>query len=220
MTAAFISWSSGKDSAWALHEVRRAGDLEIVGALTTLSQAHGRVAMHGVREALLDAQMERIGLPVRKVWLPSPCPNEVYEREMGAACEALVADGVTHVVFGDLFLEDIRAYRERQLEGTGLTPVFPLWQRDTATLARQMIDGGLEATVTSVDPKQVDRGFAGRAWDAALLDALPEGADPCGENGELHTVVTAGPMFDRPIPHRVGEIVDRDGFVFADVLLA
>lgn len=220
MAKAIISWSSGKDSAWALHEARRAGDLEIVGALTTLAKEHGRVAMHGVREALLDAQMDRVGLPVRKIWLPSPCPNEVYEREMGAACEALVADGVTRVIFGDLFLDDIRAYRERQLEGTGLTPVFPLWGRDTEALAREMIAGGLRATVTSLDPSRVDRAFAGRAWDAALLDALPDDADPCGENGEMHTVVTAGPMFDRPIETAAGEVVERDGFLYADVLLA
>lgn len=219
MPKAVISWSSGKDSAWALHEVRRAGDLEVVGALTTLAEKFGRVAMHGVREAVLDAQMERVGLNVHKVWLPWPCPNEAYERAMADACAGLVADGVTHVVFGDLFLEDIRAYRERQLQGTGLTPVFPLWGRDTTVLAHTMIDGGLEATIATLDPSRLDRELVGRPWDRALLAALPESVDPCGEHGEMHTVVTAGPMFDGAIETRVGEVVEREGFVYADVLL-
>lgn len=216
---AVVSWSSGKDSAWATHEVRRAGAYELVGALTTLTREHDRVSMHGVRTELLRAQMDALGLPLHEVVIPSPCPNEIYEREMAKAVDALRGAGVTHVIFGDLFLEDIRAYRERQLEGTGLTPVFPLWGRDTAALAREMIAGGLRATITSVDPRQIDRSFAGRAFDAALLEALPATADPCGENGELHTVVTAGPMLAAPIATRVGEIVERDGFVYADVLL-
>lgn len=217
---AILSWSSGKDSAYSALEVRRSGELELVGALTTLTREHDRVSMHGVRRALLHAQMDRLGLPCHEVVIPSPCPNEVYEREMRGAVDAIRAQGVTHVVFGDLFLEDIREYRERQLAGTGLTPVFPLWGRETSALARAMLQDGLRATVTSVDPRQVDRAFAGRAWDEALLDALPEGADPCGENGEMHTVVTAGPMFSSPIATEVGEIVEREGFVYADVLLA
>jgi uncharacterized protein (TIGR00290 family) len=176
--------------------------------------------MHGVREALLDAQAASVGLPLVKVRIPSPCPNEVYERAMGEAMAAALDDGIDHVVFGDLFLADIRAYREAQLARVGMTPIFPLWLRDTAALAREMIGAGMTAVLTCVDPKQLDRGFAGRTFDAALLDALPASVDPCGENGEFHTLVTAGPMFARPIPTRSGAVVERDGFVFADVLPA
>jgi uncharacterized protein (TIGR00290 family) len=214
---AFVSWSSGKDSAWALHAVRQAGEVEIAGLLTTTNDAVGRVAMHGVRETLLDAQAARAGLPLMKVPLPWPCPNDAYEALMAEAVARLVADGVTHMIFGDLFLEDIRAYRDRNLAGAGIAPVYPLWQRDTRELAREMIAGGLVATVVSVDPAQLDPGFAGRTFDARFLGDLPDGADPCGENGEFHTLVTDGPMFDRPIPTAVGETVTRDGFVFTDM---
>jgi len=217
---ALVAWSSGKDSAYALHLARQDGRYEIVGLLTTIADAYERVAMHGVREALLDAQAAAVGLPLVKVRIPSPCPNEVYERAMGEAMAAALDDGIDHVVFGDLFLADIRAYREAQLARVGMTPIFPLWLRDTAALAREMIGAGMTAVLTCVDPKQLDRGFAGRTFDAALLDALPASVDPCGENGEFHTLVTAGPMFARPIPTRTGAVVERDGFVFADVLPA
>jgi uncharacterized protein (TIGR00290 family) len=209
---AIVSWSSGKDSAFALVEAQR--ELDIVGTITTITTAFGRVSMHGVREALLDRQLAELGLPCRKIGIPSPCPNDVYERELVAALRSAQADGVTHVVFGDLFLADIRAYRERLLAPLGLVPVFPLWLRDTRQLAREMLDAGIAATITCVDPKQLDRSFAGRAFGAEL----PAGVDPCGEHGEFHTFVTAGPMFRRAIPIRVGETVERDGFVFTDLL--
>lgn len=215
---AIVSWSSGKDSAYALHEVLRTGQFQLMGALTTLTSEYGRVSMHGVREELLDRQMEELGLRCWKVRIPSPCPNEVYEREMARVLDDLLAEGVTRVVFGDLFLEDIRAYREARLAETGVRGVFPLWRRDTTELAHEMISARLRATVTCVDPKQLDRSFVGRTFDQSFIDSLPTEVDPCGENGEFHTVVTAGPMFRRPIPVAVGEIVERDGFVFADVL--
>jgi len=217
---ALVAWSSGKDSAYALHLARQDPGLDVVGLLTTVTDAYERVAMHGVREALLDAQAASVGLPLVKVRIPSPCPNQVYERAMGDAMAQALAQGVDHVVFGDLFLADIRAYREKQLARIGMTPLFPLWLRDTGALAREMIADGLSAVLTCVDPKQLDRSFAGRRFDGALLDALPSSVDPCGENGEFHTLVTAGPMFARPLRVRAGEVVERDGFVFADVLPA
>lgn len=217
---ALVSWSSGKDSAWALHEVRRAGDVEVVGLLTTVTSEFGRVSMHAVREALLEAQAAALGLPCRKVRIPWPCPNDAYEREMAAALAEARDAGVSRVVFGDLFLEDIRAYREQKLAGTGIAPLFPLWQRDTARLARDMLAGGLEATLTCVDPRRLDRGFVGRRFDEALLAALPPGVDPCGENGEFHTFASAGPMFAAPIAVAAGAVVEREGFAFADLLPA
>jgi uncharacterized protein (TIGR00290 family) len=215
---AYISWSSGKDSAYALCEARAAGLADVVGAVTTFSEVYDRVAMHGVRASLLDRQIAALGLPSLKVMLPSPCSNEIYEARFGEACEVLKRQGIRHIVFGDLFLEDIRAYRERQLAALGMTPIFPLWRRPTAALAREMIASGLVAHLVCVDPRRLAREFAGRRFDATLLDQLPPDVDPCGENGEFHTVVTAGPMFASPIPARVGEVVERDGFVFADVL--
>jgi uncharacterized protein (TIGR00290 family) len=215
---ALVAWSSGKDSAWALHEVRREGALEVVGLTTTVTSEFGRVSMHAVREGLLDRQAAALGLPCRKVRIPWPCPNAVYEEEMGKVVRAAVAEGVTRVVFGDLLLEDVRAYREATLAGTGMEPVFPLWRRDTAALARDMIEGGLRATLTCVDPRRVPRALAGRTFDAALLAALPAGVDPCGENGEFHTFAWAGPMFSRPIAVTPGEVVEREGFFFADLL--
>jgi len=215
---AFISWSSGKDSAYALHEARASGLAEVVGALTTLSEAYDRVAMHGVRSSLLDRQIAALGLSPLKVMLPSPCSNAIYEARIGEACEQIKAQGVRHIVFGDLYLEDIRAYRERQLAALGMSAIFPLWRRDTAELARAMIASGLVAHLVCVDPKRLGRAFAGRRFDSQLLDDLPRDVDPCGENGEFHTVVSAGPMFAAPIAVRVGEVVERDGFVFADVL--
>jgi uncharacterized protein (TIGR00290 family) len=214
---AFISWSSGKDSAYALHEARRRGAADIVGALTTLNEEYGRVAMHGVRESLLDRQIEALGLAALKVMLPNPCSNEIYQERMAQACERLRSQGVRHMVFGDLFLQDIRAYREKQLTAVGMTPLFPLWGRDTAALAREMIASGLVAHLVCVDPRRLGREFAGRQFDLRLLEALPAGVDPCGENGEFHTVVSAGPMFAAPIDVAVGAVVERDGFVFADV---
>ena len=215
---ALIAWSSGKDSAWALHEARRSGDYEIVGALTTVTDAFARVAMHGVREELLLAQIDAAGLAPIIVRIPYPCPNEIYERAMAAAISDAKARGVTHMIFGDLFLEDIRAYREKQLAGTGITPVFPLWLKPTAALAHEMIDGGVEAHLAVVDLKKLSPSFAGRRFEGALLDDLPAGTDPCGENGEFHSFVSAGPMLSRKIPVSVGETVERDGFAFADLL--
>ena len=215
---AYVSWSSGKDSAFALHEARRLGLVEIAGVLTTVNEVYHRVAMHGVRESLLDRQVAALGLPCIKVPLPSPCSNAVYEERMAEATARIKAAGVRHIVFGDLFLEDIRAYREAKLKDVGVEPVFPLWQRDTRALARDMIGAGLVAHLTCVDPKQLDAKFAGRRFDGDLLAALPDAVDPCGEKGEFHTVVSAGPMFAAPIPVAVGAVVERDGFVFADVL--
>lgn len=219
MKRVLLSWSSGKDAAWALHALRQAPDLEVVGLLTTLNGAHDRVAMHAVRRTLLRAQADAAGLPVREVDLPWPCSNDDYERIMADVCERAVLDGVTHMAFGDLFLDDVREYRETRLRGTGLEPLFPLWGRDTKALALDMIDAGLEAVLTCVDPAQLDGGFVGRAFDRALLAALPAAVDPCGERGEFHTFVRAGPMFRHPLDVRVGEIVERDGFRFADVRL-
>ncbi len=214
-----MAWSSGKDSAWALHEVQRAGEVEVVGLLTTVTSEFERVSMHAVRETLLDRQAETLGFPCRKVRIPWPCVNEVYEREMGRALAEARADGITCVVFGDLFLADVRAYREAKMTGSGIEPLFPLWGRDTTRLARDMLASGLRATLTCVDPRRLDRSFAGRVFDEALLHALPAGVDPCGENGEFHTFVSAGPMFHAPLEVAVGEVVEREGFVFADVLL-
>ncbi|MEJ2376133.1 MAG: ATP-binding protein [Pseudolabrys sp.] len=215
---ALIAWSSGKDSAWALHEARRNGEFGIVGALTTVTDGFGRVSMHGVREELLQAQLAAAGLEPVVVRIPYPCPNETYEREMAAAIAAAKARGISHIIFGDLFLEDIRAYREKQLVGTGITPVFPLWQKPTAVLAREMIAAGVEAHLAVVDLKKLPPGFAGRSFDSALLDALPAGTDPCGENGEFHSFVSAGPMLRGKIDVKVGETVERDGFAFADLV--
>ncbi len=215
---ALIAWSSGKDSAWALHEARQSGDYEIVGALTTVTETFGRVSIHGVREELLTAQLAAAGIPLRIVPIPFPCSNEVYEARMAAALSEAKAEGVTHVIFGDLFLEDVRAYREAKMAGTGIAPVFPLWGRPTDALARTMIDGGLKTHLVTVDLKLLPKSFAGRKFDEVLLDDLPDSVDPCGERGEFHTCVLAGPMFSRAIPARVGEIVERDGFAFADLI--
>jgi uncharacterized protein (TIGR00290 family) len=215
---AWLAWSSGKDSAWALHTVRQEREFDVVALLTTVNRTHQRVAMHAVRESLLEMQAAAAGLPLVKVPIPSPCPNEVYEQAMSEAMTRARAEGARHVIFGDLFLEDIRAYREKQLASCGMFPVFPLWGKETRQLAEDMIAGGLSAFLTCVDPRQLDRGFAGRRFDRELLGALPGGVDPCGENGEFHTFANAGPMFRAEIPVTAGEIVDRDGFVFADLL--
>lgn len=216
---ALIAWSSGKDSAWSLHEVRRAGDYDVVGALTTVTDTFSRVSMHGVREELLAAQLAAAGLSPITVRIPFPCPNEVYEARMAAAVTEARSAGITHIIFGDLFLEDVRAYREQKLAGTGITPLFPLWGRPTAALAREMIDGGLETYLVSIDLKQLPKEFAGRRFDHALLDELPADADPCGEKGEFHSCVVAGPMFARKIAVTLGDVVEREGFAFADLLI-
>jgi uncharacterized protein (TIGR00290 family) len=213
-----LSWSSGKDSAWTLHRLRAQNQYEIAGLVTTINEEFGRVAMHAVREELLEAQARAAGLPLWRVPLPWPCPDAEYEARMRALIERARAEGVTHMAFGDLFLEDVRAYRERQLAGTGVTPVFPLWGSNTASLAREMLRGGLRARLTCVDPKQLAREFAGREFDEELLAALPAPADPCGENGEFHTFCHAGPMYREAVAIRAGDVVERDGFVFADVL--
>ena len=217
---ALLSWSSGKDSAWALHVLRAAGEVEVVGLLSTVNAEHDRVAMHAVRRVLVEAQARAVGLPLRIVPLPSPCSNAEYEAAIGVALAEARDDGVDTVAFGDLFLADIRRYREQQLAQTGVRPLFPLWQLPTAALARTMLDAGVRAHVTCVDPKQVPGSLAGRVWDASFLADLPAGADPCGENGEFHTFVSAGPMFATPLAVRAGRVVERDGFVFADLLPA
>lgn len=217
MTKVLVSWSSGKDSAWTVHVLRQQG-WPVGALLTTVNEAVGRVAMHAVRLELVERQARATGLPLWIVPIPSPCPNEIYEARLGRAVAQAVAAGFTHIAFGDLFLEDVRRYRETRLAGSGLVPIFPLWHVNTDRLAREMVAAGVEAILTAVDPAQLDRRFVGRRYDAALLDALPPEVDPCGERGEFHTFVTAGPMFAEPIGARVGEIVERGGFVFADVL--
>jgi len=215
-----LSWSSGKDSAWALHLLRRSGDYEIAGLLTTFNQAFDRVAMHSTRRALVEAQAHAAGLPLQAVPLPWPCSNQHYETAMRQACDDALSCGIDAMAFGDLFLEDVRRYREQRLEGTGITPIFPVWGIDTTRLAREMISSGLRARLVCIDPKKLPAEFAGRDFDADLLRDLPPGVDPCGENGEFHTFVYAGPMIREPIPIESGEVVERDGFLFADVRLA
>jgi uncharacterized protein (TIGR00290 family) len=215
---ALIAWSSGKDSAWALHETRRAGAIEVVGALTTITSEFGRVSIHGLREELLRTQLEACGLPATIVRIPYPCPNEVYEQAMAAAMHEAKAAGISHVVFGDLFLHDVRAYREQRLAPIGITPLFPLWHRPTDALAREMIAAGVDARLVCVDLKKLPKPFAGRRFDKALLAELPPGVDPCGENGEFHSFVAAGPMLSRPIAVELGETVERDGYAYADLL--
>mgnify|MGYP003393573967 CR=1 FL=1 len=217
---ALIAWSSGKDSTWALYQARLAGEFEIVGALTTITENFDRVSMHGVRRDILEAQVEAAKLPLIPVMIPFPCPNEIYELRMGEATKAANAAGVTKIVFGDLFLEDIRAYREEKLRGTGIEAVFPLWKIPTGSLARDMIAGGLKARVVALDPARVPRELAGKTFDEKLLTALPAGVDPCAENGEFHTCVVGGPLFENDLEVKAGEVVERDGFVFADLMLA
>ena len=216
---ALISWSSGKDSAFALHEIRRAGEFDVVGALTTVTEAFDRVSIHGVRQQILQAQCQAAGLPLRVVPIPYPCPNAIYEAQMAAAVARAVSEGITHIVFGDLFLAEIRAYREQKLAGTGLTPVFPLWERPTLALAHAMIESGMEAYLATVDLKKLPAEFSGRKFDLRLLADLPDGVDPCGENGEFHTCVVAGPIFSRALAVAAGERVQRDGYVYCDLIM-
>lgn len=213
-----LSWSSGKDSAWSLHLLRQDPGIEVVALITTLNQEFDRVAMHAVRRQLLEQQAESIGLPLWTVPLPWPCSNEQYEDRMRQLCARATQEKVEAMAFGDLFLEDIRAYREKQLKDTGLQPIFPVWQIPTRQLALDMIESGLRAKITCVNPKVLAKEFAGRDFDARFLADLPEGIDPCGENGEFHSFVYDGPMFRTPVAVQPGEIVERDGFVFADLL--
>jgi uncharacterized protein (TIGR00290 family) len=215
---AWISWSSGKDSAWALHVVRQRGELDVVALLTTVNRTHQRVAMHAVRESLLETQAGAAGLPLVVVPIPSPCPNDEYESAMAEAMRRAQEEGVTHMIFGDLFLQDVRQYREAKLAKCGMVPVFPLWGVPTHELAGEMIGGGLRSYITCVNPEKLDKRFAGREWGAEVLAELPASVDPCGENGEFHTFACAGPMFRAPIAVERGEVVERDGFVFADLL--
>jgi uncharacterized protein (TIGR00290 family) len=215
-----VSWSTGKDSAWMVHVLRQRGDIRLAGLITTINEPVRRVAMHAVRVELLQAQAAALGLPLWMVPIPSPCPNEAYEQAMRTAVDRAVRDGFSHVAFADLFLQDIRRYREEKLAGSGLTPLFPLFDSDTAALARTMVAAGLRARITCVDPRQLDRRFAGREFDAALLGELPASVDPCGERGEFHTFAYDGPMFSRPVPVVPGITVERDGFVFTDLSTA
>lgn len=213
-----LSWSSGKDSAWMLHVLRQDG-AAVAGLLTSVNESAGRVSMHGVREEILKAQAVAAALPLRTIPLPWPCSNEIYEARLRHAVERAVADGFTHVAFGDLFLDDVRRYREDRLAGTGLTPLFPLWGMPTPQLARDMIAGGLRARLSTLDPRVMPRTLIGAEFDDALLAALPASVDPCGERGEFHTCVTAGPMFATPLTVETGEIVEREGFVYGDLTL-
>lgn len=216
-----VSWSTGKDSAWMLHVIKQEYPDAAAGLLTTTNEAFDRVAMHAVRRQLLEAQADAAGLPLHVLPLPWPCSNAQYESIMKSAIEGFVTDGFTHVAFGDLFLEDVRRYREERLAGSGLEPLFPIWKtKPTSDLARDMIDAGLQARLTCIDPRRLDRSFAGRTFDQQLLADLPEGIDPCGENGEFHSFAFAGPMFTKAMNVDVGDVVDRDGFVFADLKLS
>ncbi|HMG88309.1 MAG TPA: hypothetical protein VK574_21445 [Terracidiphilus sp.] len=220
MKRILISWSSGKDCAWALHLLRQQSGIEIAGLLTTINSEFDRVAMHGTRSAILEAQASAADLPLWKVPLPWPCSNEEYERRMAEVCLRATSENIDAIAFGDLFLRDVRDYREKQLQNTGIEPMFPLWDIPTAELASSMISGGLCAKLVCVDSRQLDPSFAGRDFDSALLRDLPATIDPCGERGEFHSCVYDGPMFSRPIALSPGEIVNRDGFIYADFMLA
>lgn len=213
-----LSWSSGKDSAWALHLLLQSDQVEVAALITTFNHAADRVAMHAVRRELVELQAQRTGLPLWPVELPWPCSNQAYEALVGQLHERAISEGIEAVAYGDLFLRDIREYREKQLSGTGLEPLFPLWDIPTGELAATMLGAGLKAKLTCVDPGKLDRSFAGRDYDAGLLRDLPADVDPCGENGEFHTFVYAAPVFSKPLAVASGEVVERDGFVFADVL--
>ena len=217
---AVVAWSGGKDAAVALWRLQRDSRFKVVGLLTTLTSGYDRISMQGVRRVLLEAQAEALGLKVYPVWIPPRCTNRAYEAEMSRVVETIQQEGVRAVAFGDLFLEDVRAYREKMLAPTGLQPLFPIWGEDTSALSRRVIANGFRATLTCVDPRVLPPRFAGRPYDEALLAELPAGVDPCGENGEFHTFVHQAPNFRQSIPIRVGERVERDGFIFADLLPA
>jgi uncharacterized protein (TIGR00290 family) len=214
-----LSWSSGKDSAWTLHALRRDGAGDVAALLTSVNETAGRVSMHGVREDILRAQADAAGLPLITIPLPWPCSNEIYEARLHDAVDRAVADGFTHVAFGDLFLDDVRKYREDRLAGTGLAPIFPLWGRPTPQLARDMIAGGLRARLSTLDPRAMPLELIGAEFDEKLLAALPPSVDPCAERGEFHTCVTAGPMFSRALDVECGEVVEREGFIYGDLRL-
>jgi uncharacterized protein (TIGR00290 family) len=220
MKRILLSWSSGKDSAWSLHVLRQRDEYEVVGLLTTFNEEAGRVAMHAVRRELVERQATAAGLPLWAVPLPWPCSNEQYEGLMAETCAKAVAEGIEGVAFGDLFLEDVRAYRVKQMKGTGLEPIFPVWGMPTRELAREMIAAGVRAKLTCVDTEKLDRRFVGREFDEALLGDLPEAVDPCGERGEFHSFVYAGPMLNGVLPISLGETVVREQFVFADLIAA
>jgi uncharacterized protein (TIGR00290 family) len=218
MKRILLSWSSGKDSAWSLHVLRQRGECEVVGLLTTFNEVADRVAMHAVRRELVERQAAAAGLPLWAVGLPWPCSNGEYESRMAQSCAEALSEGIEGVAFGDLFLEDVRAYRKKQMKDTGLEPIFPLWGLPTGALAKEMIASGTRAKLTCIDTEKLDRSFVGREFDHALLADLPEGVDPCGERGEFHSFVYAGPMFDSVLAISVGETVVRDQFVFADLI--
>ncbi len=218
MKRILLSWSSGKDSAWSLHVLRERAEYEVVGLLTTFNEEAGRVAMHAVRRDLVERQAAAAGLPLWAVPLPWPCSNEQYESLMARACAKAVSEGIEGIAFGDLFLEDVRAYREKQMQDSGLKPIFPVWGKPTRALAEKMIGSGTRAKLTCIDTGKLDRSFAGREFDDALLSDLPAGVDPCGEQGEFHSFVYAGPMLNGVVPVSVGETVVRDQFVFADLI--
>lgn len=215
---AWLSWSTGKDSAWTLEALRHDRQVEVTALLTTVNTTHGRVAMHAVREDLLRRQADAAGLPLVVVPLPWPCPNSAYEEAMAQAVANARNQSVTHMAFGDLFLSDVRRYREERLRGSGITPIFPLWGKDTFALAREMLAAGLRARLTCIDPRKLDSSFAGRLFDDSLLTALPASVDPCGENGEFHTFCFEAPVFREPISVRAAGTIERDGFIFTDLL--
>lgn len=217
---AMLSWSSGKDSAFTLETLLQDGHFQVAGLLTTVNAEANRVAMHAVRDELHNGQAAALGLPLMRVDLPSPCTNEQYEIAMRGAVSKISANGINHMAFGDLFLEDVRRYREERLTGTEITPVFPLWKRDTRQLAHDILDSGVRAIVTCVDPSQIRAIFVGRDFDAAFLAELPASCDPCGENGEFHTFVWDSPSFRHPIRVARGATIERDGFHFADLVAA
>lgn len=218
MTKVALSWSSGKDSAWALHLLRQQADIEVTALITTFNSEADRVAMHAVRRALVEAQAEQTRLPLWPVELPWPCSNAEYENRMRALCQRAIAEKINAIAFGDLFLQDVRDYRVRQLQGTGLTPLFPVWKIPTDELGREMIAAGVKAKLTCIDPLKLDKSFAGRDYNLELLKDFPAGIDPCGENGEFHTFVWDAPIFSRPVAVVAGQVIERDGFVFADVI--
>jgi uncharacterized protein (TIGR00290 family) len=213
-----LAWSSGKDSAWALHVLKQNPEIELVGLFSTINEAFNRVAMHAVRLELLMKQAQFAGLPMDIINIPFPCSNQEYEDRMAAFIEKALEKKIERIAFGDLFLEDVRKYREEKLEGTGITPIFPLWGIPTRTLSKEMIWGGLKAVITSIDPKLMPPEFIGKQYNQSFLQQIPDTVDPCGENGEFHTFAFSGPMFKEPINITVGEIVHRDGYVFADIL--
>ena len=217
MKKTLLSWSSGKDSAWTLYTLQQRSDVELLGLVTTVNQTHQRVAMHAVRLVLLEQQAAAANLPLHIINIPHPCSNEKYNQAMDGFFDSIQQIGATHMAFGDLFLEDIRQYREENLKGTGLTPMFPLWLEPTEKLAQKMIDAGLKTRITCINPNKLSANFAGREFNQQFLDDLPDGIDPCGENGEFHSFTYAGPMFKKPINISTGDVVEREGFIFADL---